>query len=567
LGQRQPASPSLFGLRVKIWGAGPAGLRTAIELLLHGASVVIADKRASDLAVRHNVLKLWPGVVEDLLSIGAKVLWRRFCTDSGSNKISIKRLQLILLKIALVLGAEFQLGSPFCGFDTTSYDLFVGADGENSSVAAAAGFEKLLLKPSGRSMGITFNFQADAPCQTTEINRARQYGMYTAFFDGIQQRTGIALENLVYFKAETHYFVMAAAARDADSLQCDRANLEAFAREIGRTCGLPEHLPLLPGSSVFDFTTKACCTEMLRFVESKPVLLVGDSLMAPFWPQGTGGNRAVLSAMDATYLASRLRLVHDCSGVELVVAEARTLLEKLRHSGETSLKPNRGSCGSTGFAWTTDPRTRYFSLAAPPPLPSPSPPPLPSPSPVVDVSTDDDDFKLVFASRDIALGSTGDYVALITAPASCSAEQSDLVTTGYEIEEEYAFTLSPERVQDSEAKRYRCLTCDTVFKFRKNFLRHKKTRRECLGAFGEETESEETGVHHFQTGHQLGKRQCEATEEEVCLACDGHGCSLCTNKAKRRRVQTLLSAIERGSRVEAFELLDGLVPNEFASLS
>ena len=36
------------------------------------------------------------------------------------------------------------------------------------------------------------------------------------------------------------------------------------------------------------------------------VHLVGDALLAPFWPQGTGANRAVLSALDTAYFISQL---------------------------------------------------------------------------------------------------------------------------------------------------------------------------------------------------------------------------------------------------------------------
>lgn len=61
-------------------GAGPCGLRTAIELALLGAQVVVLEKRAS--FTRNNVLHLWPYTIRDLLNLGAKKFYGRFCSGS-----------------------------------------------------------------------------------------------------------------------------------------------------------------------------------------------------------------------------------------------------------------------------------------------------------------------------------------------------------------------------------------------------------------------------------------------------------------------------------------------------
>ena len=71
-------------------GAGPCGLRAAIEAALLGAKVVVLEKR--DRFSRNNVLHLWPFVISDLRSLGAKKLYPKFCggsVDHISKKINM----------------------------------------------------------------------------------------------------------------------------------------------------------------------------------------------------------------------------------------------------------------------------------------------------------------------------------------------------------------------------------------------------------------------------------------------------------------------------------------------
>lgn len=61
-------------------GCGPIGLRTAIELALLGAQVVIVEKRPT--FSRNNVLHLWPFLLTDFRSLGAKKFYGKFCSGS-----------------------------------------------------------------------------------------------------------------------------------------------------------------------------------------------------------------------------------------------------------------------------------------------------------------------------------------------------------------------------------------------------------------------------------------------------------------------------------------------------
>ncbi|RCN36485.1 hypothetical protein ANCCAN_17639 [Ancylostoma caninum] len=90
-------------LNVFVIGAGPCGLRAAIECALLGSRVVLVEQR--DRFSRNNVLHLWEFVIQDLKSLGAKIFYPKFCTGSIEH-ISIRQLQCILLKVALCFGVQ-----------------------------------------------------------------------------------------------------------------------------------------------------------------------------------------------------------------------------------------------------------------------------------------------------------------------------------------------------------------------------------------------------------------------------------------------------------------------------
>ena len=65
---------------VLIVGAGPCGLRAAIETQLLGAKTIVIERREE--FTRNNVLKLWKFVIDDLKLIGAKKFFGKFCTGT-----------------------------------------------------------------------------------------------------------------------------------------------------------------------------------------------------------------------------------------------------------------------------------------------------------------------------------------------------------------------------------------------------------------------------------------------------------------------------------------------------
>eukprot|EP00933_Yihiella_yeosuensis_P006060 TRINITY_DN110707_c0_g1_i1.p1 TRINITY_DN110707_c0_g1~~TRINITY_DN110707_c0_g1_i1.p1 ORF type:complete len:592 (+),score=119.03 TRINITY_DN110707_c0_g1_i1:70-1845(+) len=411
-------SRPLRGQQVVVIGAGPGGLRTAIQASCLGAEVTIVERRPE--FTRHNVLKLWPGVVDDLLGLGLKVLQPKFGT-TGSEKISIRRLQLVLLKIALLLGSKVVLEDSFFGITPPSDDdsrwsvslgsgrelqcnVLVGSDGENSLVAKAAGFESSFTQFS-KSIGVTFNFEKSANPEETrlkEFSRSKQF--YGKWFQEVEQRTGVSLENFVYFKDETHYFVMAASHQSliaagvlkeekptprelVSSQNQDPLELCLFARRMAELVGLPKDIAFAQGArgpdiGVFDFTAKRASATSTKLLEAKTgqqllITLVGDAAVAPFWPLGTGANKAILGAFDSTkamvdFASLGKGAPHD-KLLEMLQQQYNTFISMKQLMNSSGTRPNAseadagvGTKPGSGRKnrWSLDPESRYSSIAS-----------------------------------------------------------------------------------------------------------------------------------------------------------------------------------------------------------
>lgn len=89
---------------ILIIGAGPAGLRMAIEAaFLKFNNIVVAEKK--NFFDRTEILEAWPFDLVDLRDLGIRDLYKEFGVH-GHDLISTKRLQLCLLKLALILGVR-----------------------------------------------------------------------------------------------------------------------------------------------------------------------------------------------------------------------------------------------------------------------------------------------------------------------------------------------------------------------------------------------------------------------------------------------------------------------------
>nr|XP_019590530.1 PREDICTED: protein-methionine sulfoxide oxidase MICAL1 [Rhinolophus sinicus] len=375
-------------------GAGPCGLRAAVELALLGARVVLVEKRTK--FSRHNVLHLWPFTIHDLRGLGAKKFYGRFCTGTLDH-ISIRQLQLLLLKVALLLGVEIHWGVTFTGLQPpTKKGSGWRAQLQPKPPAQLANYEfDVLISAAGGkfvpegftvremrgklAIGITANFvnrRTVEEAQVPEISGvARIYNQ--SFFQSLLKATGIDLENIVYYKDDTHYFVMTAKKqcllRLGDWPETDRllgsANVvpEALQRFARAAADFATHGKLgklefaqdahgRPDVSAFDFTSMMRAESAARVQEKHGACLllelVGDCLVEPFWPLGTGVARGFLAAFDAAWMVKRWA---EGAGPLEVLAERESLYQLLSQTTPENMHRNVSQYG-------LDPATRYPNL-------------------------------------------------------------------------------------------------------------------------------------------------------------------------------------------------------------
>ncbi|KAK1887262.1 Protein-methionine sulfoxide oxidase mical3a [Dissostichus eleginoides] len=398
-----------------IIGAGPCGLRTAIELAFLGAKVVLLEKR--DAFSRNNVLHLWPFTIQDLRGLGAKKFYGKFCAGAIDH-ISIRQLQLILLKVALLLGIEIHVNVEFKSLieppedqeterigwraevhprthpvNELEFDVIIGADGRRNTLPGKsactdwkkyiAGFRRKEFRGK-LAIAITANFinrNTSAEAKVEEISGVA-FIFNQKFFQDLRESTGVDLENIVYYKDDTHYFVMTAKKRslmekgvilhdyaDTERLlsraNVDQAALLSYACEAA-DFSTNHQLPTLdfainhygqPDVAMFDFTCMYASENaaMVRQRNGHALLtgLVGDSLLEPFWPMGTGIARGFLAAMDSGWMVKSW-------------AQGKTPLEVLaeRESIYRILPQTTPENISKNFShYSVDPTTRYPNIS------------------------------------------------------------------------------------------------------------------------------------------------------------------------------------------------------------
>ncbi|KAL5270890.1 hypothetical protein ACHWQZ_G001526 [Mnemiopsis leidyi] len=384
------------GKRMLVIGAGPIGLRMAIECAFLGGESHVIEKRMS--ATRNNILHLWPFTIDDLRRLGAKKFYGQFCAGAIDH-ISIRQLQLILLKICCLLGVHFHIGVEFRGVEEPEVDRNGKCAGWGIHVVPHPpalpkwGWEAM-VQASGRqhvlpvfqykefrgqqAIGMTVNFVNRGTMEELTIEEISGIAFIynQEFFNEMYAELGISLENIVYYKDETHYFVMSTKKHsllDKKVLKKDYPNTsellspdnidyiraQTFAREVA---GFATNLPVLEfmtnhhgkaDVAIFDFSAikqAANSTVVLERKGHKLVMcLVGDSLLEPFWPQGTGCARGFLSVANSAWMFKKY-----FSGVSIyeVLRERESLFKLLAQSSPMKLNSKHDK-------YTIDPSTRY----------------------------------------------------------------------------------------------------------------------------------------------------------------------------------------------------------------
>jgi len=330
--RQEYAGAPLAGRRAIVCGAGPCGLRAALELALLGAEVVVVEKRGEDdVFCRINRVHLWEWCVMDLLAWGAKIFdppGGTFGGDTDFCHIGIGELQLLLMKSALLLGVEFRFEREAKGVEAGALicmngeripcDALLVADGANSALSRMLGLRSVAtgLRGTGSAIGVVANFVNSRDPQQLSLRQfswARQFNM--PLFVKLREHTGIDLENIVYYKCWSHhYMVMTPTKRSLlqkgvlrdgrpDGLlrgsNVDIQQLSCMVRSIASFFGLPTLLCDSQGVMIFDFSGVKRLENAATTVDGVFVCAVGDALLEPFWPEGLGIVRGFHSALDA----------------------------------------------------------------------------------------------------------------------------------------------------------------------------------------------------------------------------------------------------------------------------
>ena len=102
--------------RVLICGAGPVGLRSAVEAATLGLDVVVVEKRTA--FSRANIITLWDETMADLLSLGGKLFCPNLVSTGNPKHAGTRDMQLILLKNLLLLGGSVRYGMRITGLSS-----------------------------------------------------------------------------------------------------------------------------------------------------------------------------------------------------------------------------------------------------------------------------------------------------------------------------------------------------------------------------------------------------------------------------------------------------------------
>jgi hypothetical protein len=106
--------------RIVVSGAGPCGLRAAIESRFMGHPVTIIELRTE--CTRHNILKAWQKTIQDVMSLGYKTYFPYF-SPHGHAHIGTNELQLCMIKTALLIGVDIYFGRGVCGILDPAFDF------------------------------------------------------------------------------------------------------------------------------------------------------------------------------------------------------------------------------------------------------------------------------------------------------------------------------------------------------------------------------------------------------------------------------------------------------------
>ncbi|OUC49079.1 hypothetical protein D917_05738 [Trichinella nativa] len=295
-------------LRVLVIGAGPCGLRLAIECAFLGAKVFVLEKRES--FVRNNLLHLWPYAKEDLKNLGARIFYPKFSVGSTAHIISGWKAALIPENHVL---ADYQ------------FNVLIDASGKQNTVT---GIE---LENFTYHKGDMHHFTMTAKKQNL-LNR----GIIVQNAD--QDLKLLDEKNICHEKLLAYVL--------------DGVNFATNNLAMNLEFALNENN--LPDVTMFSFTSffKAEHSSRFEYKQGRPLLLalVGDSLQKPIWNSGSSIGRGFMSAFDAAWM---IRSFGCGRPILELLAEKECNYQLL-----TQVKPCTLQGNVTNY--TIDPCTRYY---------------------------------------------------------------------------------------------------------------------------------------------------------------------------------------------------------------
>lgn len=363
-------SKPLKNLRVLIVGAGLAGLRTAIEAAMAGASVTMLEEEVSG-NYGFNVVELWDCTVEDLKRLAFNVFDPSFAV--GHRRARLQDLHLVLFKIALCLGVDINIGVRYLGMKQpeSRNDRWLALSEPQLPNLTQSGFHAVVYADGGmggsydfsprKRIGIDPGSDASATLLTLTVSCSREKPGQgrealslsainnSTLFQSLQETKGIQIHSLSWMGGPRHQMMMTVSKKvlcdrkiikDGSSLAADvyladenidvdailrlsKEVMQHFANEIDI---------ISPPTFVekgFTFDLKDCNQISCVSRSAKVVTVceracyftyVGEALQQSFWIAGTGPNRAYLSAMDCTW--SLIQYIHALKEIDVAKRQA-----------------------------------------------------------------------------------------------------------------------------------------------------------------------------------------------------------------------------------------------------
>eukprot|EP00808_Paulinella_micropora_P018015 g65819.t1 len=250
--------------------------------------------------------------------------------------------------------------------------VLIGADGAAGQAGEHAGIAGMLFKGGAEAIGLTSNFVNTHTKEETAVKEMACSPLYAPkIFNRLREQHKLQLENLVYFHGKyTHYIVCcpkltsllerkvvrenrkAKGGVDACLLpdNVDDVELAKLIRDLADELGIPAACQFAQvrgrdDMALFNFANKRSRARAVSLLsdhhptiptpaDSKDstdsmkgagqedagptadqsrllVCLAGDALQEPFWPLGTGANRAILSALDTAWFLTGYSMVQN----------------------------------------------------------------------------------------------------------------------------------------------------------------------------------------------------------------------------------------------------------------